>query len=110
MVDVAMREDRGVEPLRSPRLHRVVHGLRLEDAARVDDDEPRVGVGHGRVGERVDEGQARLHLDEFPGWAGQRMVVGSGQITREQAVRLLQEVHDRRALPQPHCEQNRNVF
>ena len=69
----------------------LVHRLRVEHAARVDHHEPVVGVDHGGVGERVDEGDAGLHLGQLPA-RRERVVRLDGQLAREQLVGEVEHV------------------
>ena len=85
MVDVAVREHRGVEPRRRPLAHRFVHARRMEDAARVDDHEAVGGREHRRVGEGLDERHRGQHFGELAGTAHWVVLVDCG-VAREQPI------------------------
>ena len=65
VIDVAVGEDGRIEPRVRPAAHGLVHRLGVEHAAGVDRNEPGLGLDHGRVGERVDEGDLGLHFGEL---------------------------------------------
>ena len=85
VVDVPVREHRGVEPGRRPFAHRFVHARGMEHAAGVDDHEPVGGREHRRVGECLHERDRGQHLGELAG-ASHRVVLVDRRVAREQPV------------------------
>jgi AcrR family transcriptional regulator len=91
VVDVAVGEDRGVEPVGAPGAQRLVHLGAEEGAARVDDDEARGGAECGCVRERGDERGGGEDLGQVPELA-ERVVVGGIELSGEEAVGGLEHV------------------
>ena len=63
----------------------------VEHAARVDDHETVGGREHGRVGERLHERDARLHLGELTG-AAHRVVLVDRRVAGVQPVGQLEQI------------------
>ena len=97
--------------LRRPPPHRLVHRLGVEHAARVDDHQPVVGVDHRRVGEGVDERDARAaprpaRRSAVNGWCSS---IGSSPVNSRSAVSSRSMAREP-ARPRVVASGNRNVF